>query len=152
MPIGDRQLVHRDEATAEVGRRHLRGVQRCRHGRHTDPEPDGQSPDDEHGRSGGERLERRADDEQRSGGDDRDAPAQLVGEHAGDERAEQRAERDPARDDLDERGADVELALDAVQCTGDDALVVAEQQAGEHDDDADAVCSSLSRLSIVIAL
>ena len=87
---------------------------------------------------GGERLDGGADREQRRRRRGSSAPARAVGEDAGHERTGQRAERDPAGDDLAERRADGELLLDAVQRAGDDALVVAEQQPGQHDDDADA--------------
>lgn len=60
-----------------------------------------------------------------------------VGEGAGDERAGEHAERHPARDDLADEVAEPEVCLENRQRAGDDALVVAEQQAGEERDDTD---------------
>ena len=64
------------------------------------------------------------------------APAEPVGECPRHECAPHGPQGHPAGDDLEEERADVEVLLDAVERPGDDALVVAEEDAGQHDHDA----------------
>ena len=133
---GDGQLVGGDVAASGLLRGHLRGVQRGRHRGDADAEPDDEPTDHQHRGAGGQRRDGGPGAEEDAGEHARVLAAELVGEPAGQQRADQRAERHPAGDDLGHERAQAEVGLDEVQRAGDDALVVAEQRAGEHRDDA----------------
>jgi hypothetical protein len=117
-------------------RRQLGTIKRCGDRRDADAEADDQPAKNQQRDVGCERLQQRARDEQRAGDQHGAAAAIVVGQPAAGERADQRAERHPARHHLDQEGAQREVPLDAVERARDDALVVAEQQA-RHDDDGE---------------
>ncbi len=86
----------------------------------------------------GESLNRRAQCEQRAGNQHGALTAYAVREFAAHERAEECAERDPARYDLDDQWTQRERRFDARQCARDHTLVVAEEPSrkeyhDEHD-------------------
>jgi hypothetical protein len=136
-PDGDRQLVARDHAPAPLLRRHLRGVEGG--GRRGEPDADAgdHAADGEDRGAVGYGLDHGAEDEEDAGGDEHLAAADPVGQDAGHEGSGQRAERDPRGDDLAGERANVEVVLDQLQLARDDALVVAEEQAGQERDRAD---------------
>ena len=129
------ELVQRDEPAAQPARRDLGRVQRRGHRGDPDAEAEHQASSHQHAGPGCQRLDDCAHAEQQRRHEDRPAAPQPLGHVAGDDRAHQGAERHPAGDDLEQEGADLERLLDAVERTADDALVIAEQQPGQHDHD-----------------
>ena len=132
---GDRELVAGNETAANGRRRQFGGVERRRDGGDADARADHQPPRDQDDRVGGKRLHERAQREHRARDQHRTLTAELVRQFAAGERAEQRAQRDPARHHLDQQRAERERRFDSAQRPRDHALVVAEQSAGEQDDD-----------------
>ena len=134
---GDRHLIERDETATNVRRRILRPVERRGDGGQADAGTEDQAADDEDARVGRQRFEESTHDEHGGGQQDGGPAAEPFGQRAGDERAGHRPERHPARDDLDDDRAGMERLVDAGQRPRNDALVVAEQEPGQHDDEAD---------------
>ena len=134
----DRELIARDELPALRGRSELRRIERGRDRGDADAEAGRQPAEHEHRNVRRKRLDRRADDEQRRGGEERALAPEMVGDIAAGERSEHGPERDPAGDDLERHGADRKGLLDTEKSARNDALVIAEQGAGEQDDRDDA--------------
>ena len=107
----DGELVGGDETAAQGGRRQLGGVERRGDGGHTDPGADDQPPRDQDDRVGRQRLHEGAQGEYRPREQYCALAADPVGQLAGSERAEQRAERDPARHHFDHQRLSENLAL-----------------------------------------
>lgn len=133
----DGQLVRRDDAPTDPGGRHLGRVERPDGGREADRQARDHPPDGQNGGVVGDRLEQRSPGEEDAGDDRRPAAADPVGERARDQRAHERAERDPARDHLGGEGAEAEILLHQGQGARDDSLVVAEQQTCQECDHSD---------------
>jgi hypothetical protein len=116
-------------------RRELGSVERGGHRRDADAEADDQPADHQQEDIGREGLQQGACHEQQAGDQHGLLASIMVGEVAAEQRTAQRAERHPARHHLDQDRAQAEMPLYAAERAGNDALVVAEQQA-RHDDDA----------------
>jgi hypothetical protein len=132
----DGELIDGNESTTKPSWSLFRRVEGCSDRSNTDTEAHDESADDEHGGVGGERFEERPNCEENGGEKNGDAPANFVGEHAGDECSDQCAKGDPGRNDLDHRCACAERLLDSSESACDDALVIAKQKARKHDDGA----------------
>jgi hypothetical protein len=128
----DRQLIGRNESPPLRGRREFGRVERGRDGGDANAEAGDEPAKNENRNVRRRRLDRRADDEQRRGGEERALAAEMVGDIAAAERSEHGPERYPAGHDLKRGRADRKRLLDANERARDDALIVAEEGAGEH--------------------
>ncbi len=135
---GDRELIGRDESSPLRSRGEFGRIERGRDGSDANAEAGYEPSEDENRHVRRQRLDRRADDEERRGGEERALAAEMVGDIAAAERSEHGPERYPAGHDLEGSRADRKRLLDANQRARNDALVVAEEGAGQHDDCDDA--------------
>ena len=131
-------MIGRHESSPLRRRGELRRIKRGRDRSDANAEAGDQPAENENRHVGREGLDKRADDEQRRRGEERALAAEMVGDVAPGERSEHGPERHPAGHDLERSRADRKRLLDAEERAGNDALVVAEESAGEQYDRDDA--------------
>ena len=130
----DRQLEEGDQAPADVGRRNLGDVDGRRRRGEPDRDAEDHPGDHQDGGVGRGGANQRADEEDDRGGEDQHPAAVGVREPAGEAGAEHGADRHRADDEPGLEAGEVEVRGDEQQRPGDDAGVVAEQQAAEPGD------------------
>ena len=115
----------------------LRAVQRSSDRGHADAGTEHKAPDDEGECVRAQCLEQCPHDEDGGSEQDRRPAPVALGQRTRGQGSGHGTEGDPARDDLDHEGAGVERLVDPRQGTRNDALVVTEQETGQHHNEAD---------------
>ncbi len=135
----DHQLVHRDHRPPHLLRGNFGQIERRRERCDADGGAENEARPDQDIRAGGQGTEKRTDNKNERADQDRLFSPEVAGEIAADQGAEDRAPQQHADDRFHRPIGNLEILLDELLCSGNDADIEAEEESGQRRGKSDEI-------------